>query len=372
MKKIGIYVHIPFCKRKCKYCDFVSFGNKLDFQDEYINCILNEIDDCDKTGFTVNTIYFGGGTPSIISENLIEKVLNKIKEKFNVDNNSEITIEVNPGTVDEKKLWLYKNCGFNRISIGLQASQEKILKLLGRIHTYKEFEECFKVSREIGFENINVDLMLGLPNQSIQDLSESLKKVILLVPNHISLYSLILEEDTILEKEVKKGLYIMPTDDEERQMYDFAKKVLERNGYIHYEISNFAKKGFESKHNVNCWKQEEYFGFGLASHSYFDKKRFSNTTDFKKYLNNRKENVEINEIQNNEIEKKEYMMLGLRKLDGISISEFKRKFGVNPLFYFRFEISKLVKNGLLEIDLDSIRLTRKGLDLANLVFEEFC
>ncbi len=371
MKKIGIYVHIPFCKRKCKYCDFVSFDNKIELQQKYINAVLDEIESCDKIGFKVNTIYFGGGTPSIILEDLIVKILNKLKRKFEVEENCEITIEVNPGTVNKEKLKIYKDAGFNRISIGLQEVNDKILKLIGRIHTYEEFKDCFKSAREVGFNNINVDLMLGLPNQSLVELDEALKRVIFLSPNHISLYSLILEDGTILEKEVKSGLYVMPRDEEEREMYHFAKNKLEENGYIHYEISNFCKENYESKHNMNCWKQEEYLGFGVSAHSYFDKKRFSNTIDIKKYIENQKENVEINEVQDNIVQQKEYMMLGFRKLEGISISEFERKFEINPLFYFRFEIAKLVDEGLIEVDLDNIKLTKKGLDLANQVFLEF-
>ena len=370
MKEIGIYIHIPFCKKKCKYCDFVSFENKLELQEKYVNSVITEIENCDKSGFLVNTIYFGGGTPSIISEKLIIKILEKIKEKFNVKDNSEITIEVNPKTINKEKLEVYKKSGFNRISIGLQATNDRLLKLLGRIHSYNDFLEGYNLAREVGFKNINVDLMLGLPTQSLEDLKNSLDKVISLNPEHISLYSLILEENTPLEKEVKSGLYTLPSDEEEREMYDVTKKILEKNGYIHYEISNFSKKGFESKHNVNCWNQEEYLGF--ASHSYFDKKRFSNTEDLDKYLKNQKENVIINEVQTDEMQKKEYMMLGLRKIEGVLISEFERKFEINPLFYFRFEISKLVDEGLVEVDLDNIKLTRRGLDLANLVFEEFC
>lgn len=371
MREVGIYVHIPFCKQKCKYCDFISFSNKQDMQNDYINSLLKEIEDCDKTDFKVNTIYFGGGTPSYISSNLIVKILDKIRTKFEIENNAEITIEVNPGTVDKEKLENYINSGFNRISIGLQATQDELLKTIGRIHSYKEFEECFKLAKEVGFKNINVDLMLALPNQTIQDLKDSLNKIITLNPNHISLYSLILEEGTPLEKEVKSGVYVLPKDEEERKMYDITKKILEKNGYVHYEISNFAKSGFESKHNLNCWNQKEYLGFGVSAHSYFDKKRFSNTTSLEKYIENRIDNIEINEIQTSEIEKKEYMMLGFRKLNGISISEFERKFGIHPLFYFRFEISKLVQEELIEVDLDNIKLTRKGLDLANIVFEEF-
>lgn len=371
MREVGIYVHIPFCKQKCKYCDFVSFAGKENLQEAYIQSLLLEIENCDKSGFEVNTIYFGGGTPSVISSDLIVNVLNKIKEKFTVQEEAEITIEVNPGTVDKEKLETYQKAGFNRISIGLQSAKNEILRAIGRIHTYEEFEQCFKLARSTGFQNINVDLMLALPLQSLADLQDSVRRVIYLGPNHISLYSLILEEGTILEREIRNGKYAAQTDEQERKMYDVTKKMLENEGYRHYEISNFARVGYESKHNLNCWNQEEYLGFGLAAHSYFDKKRFSNTTNLENYLQNPKKEVMLNEMQTGEMEKKEYMMLGLRKIDGVKISEFERKFEINPLFYFRFEISKLVEEELIEVDLDNIRLTRKGLDLANLVFEEF-
>ena len=371
MKKIGIYVHIPFCRQKCKYCDFISFANKEELKSKYFETLLKEIEECTEKDFEVNTIYFGGGTPSSVSSKYIIDIINKIKEKFLISKDAEVTIEVNPGTVDKQKLIDYKTNGFNRISIGLQAVQDRLLNELGRIHSYKDFVDCYTLVQNVGFKNINVDLMLGLPNQSLKDLQESIIKLIRLEPKHISLYSLIVEDGTPLEREIKDGTFKLPNDDYEREMYDSAKKLLEKNGYIHYEISNFAKKGFESKHNLNCWNQEEYLGFGLASHSYFNKKRFSNTIDFEKYIKNRKENVVINEIQTDEMQKKEYMMLGFRKLNGVSISEFERKFEINPLFYFRFEISKLVEDDLIEVDLDNIRLTRKGLDLANIVFEQF-
>ena len=371
MKKVGIYVHIPFCVKKCKYCDFVSFENKFDMQEKYVKCLTQEIDNCNITNFEVDTIYFGGGTPSSISVEYIGNILEKIRNKFKVREDAEITIEVNPGTVLKENLEYYKRFGFNRISIGLQSTKDELLKTIGRIHTYSQFVECFKNAREVGFQNINVDLMLGLPTQTIKDLEESLNEVVNLGANHISLYSLIVEEGTVLKQEIDNGLYVLPSEDEERKMYDYTKKLLEKNNYIHYEISNFSKKGFESKHNLNCWNQEEYLGFGLSAHSYFDKKRFSNTSDFEKYLSSQKENIQVNEVQTSESQKKEYMLLGFRKIQGISISEFERKFGIHPLFYFRFEISKLVQKELIEVDLDSIRLTRKGLDLANLVFEEF-
>ena len=228
----------------------------------------------------------------------------------------------------------------------------------------------------MGFTNINVDLMLALPNQSMDILIDSLLKVINLNPNHISLYSLILEEGTELEKMIENGEYKICDEDLERKMYHKTKSILEKNGYIHYEISNFAKKGFESRHNLSCWNQEEYIGFGLAAHSYYNKKRFSNIESIEEYISNINKgeydkNIVIHERQDKPSEMREFMMIGLRKLDGVRISDFERKFRINPLFYFRFEISKLTDEELIEVDLDYIKLTKKGLDFANLVFEEF-
>ena len=376
MKNLGIYVHIPFCKRKCEYCDFVSFSNENDYKEKYIECLCKEIEHTSVEGYKVNTIYFGGGTPSYIEPELIIEVLDKIKSKYKISKTAEITIEVNPGTTSKAKLEQYRKAGFNRISIGLQSTIDRLLKLIGRIHTYDEFLETYNLAREVGFENINVDLMLALPTQTMEELVESVDKVITLKPEHISIYSLILEEGTPLYTKVKKGELELLDEESERKMYWKTKEILEKNGYIHYEISNFAKKGFESKHNMNCWKQEEYLGFGVSAHSYLEDKRFSKTDNLQEYIGNIEngemyKNIQINEEQDREAKAKEYMLLGLRKIAGVSISEFERKFEINPLFYFRFEISKLEEEDLLEVDLDDIRLTSKGLDLANQVFEEF-
>ena len=379
MSNFGIYIHIPFCKKKCKYCDFISFENcNEDVKEKYTECLIKEIENVTITEKQIcNTIYFGGGTPSILKVDEIKKILNAINKRFNIAQNAEITIEINPGTVDIIKLQKYKEIGFNRISIGLQSTKNQLLELLGRIHTYEDFKEVYQNARNIGFTNINVDLMLGLPTQSMQDLEKSLKEIINLNPEHISLYSLILEEGTELERLVSTGKLKMISEDVERKMYWETKKILEKNGYDHYEISNFSKKGFESKHNLSCWNQEEYFGFGLSAHSYINKTRFSNTDNLKNYINNiENNNFDKNKIiheknQSFENQAKEYMMLGLRKIDGVSISDFEQKFNINPLFYFRFEISKLDKKGLIEVDLDNIKLTKKGLDFANLAFEEF-
>lgn len=376
MKNLGIYVHIPFCKKKCEYCDFVSFSNENENQKRYIEDLSKDVEKTGIEGYKVNTIYFGGGTPSYIEPELIIKVLDKIKSKYKISKKAEITIEVNPGTTNKAKLEQYRKAGFNRISIGLQTTSDRLLKQIGRIHTYEEFLETYQQAREVGFENINVDLMLALPTQTMEELVESVNKVIDLKPEHISIYSLILEEGTPLYKKVQKGELELLDEELERKMYWKTKEILEKNGYIHYEISNFAKKGYESKHNTNCWNQEEYIGFGVSAHSYLENKRFSKPSNLQEYMNNIEsgefyKNIQMNEEQDREAKAKEYMLLGLRKLAGVSISEFERKFEINPLFYFRFEISKLEEEGLLEVDLDDIRLTAKGLDLANQVFEEF-
>ena len=376
MENFGIYIHIPFCKKKCKYCDFISFSCYAEKENEYVDSLLKEIENYESIEKEVSTIYIGGGTPSIIDSKNIIKILEKIRLKFNVKSDAEITIEINPGTITKEKLKDYKSAGINRLSIGLQSTNNDILNLIGRIHTYEEFEKNYNLAKEVGFTNINVDLMLALPNQSMDILIDSLLKVINLNPNHISLYSLILEEGTELEKMIESGEYKLCDEDLERKMYHKTKSVLEKNGYVHYEISNFAKKGYESKHNISCWNQEEYIGFGLAAHSYYNKKRFSNIESIEEYISNINKgeydkNIVVHESQDKPSEMREFMMIGLRKIDGVKISDFERKFRINPLFYFRFEISKLTDEDLIEVDLDFIKLTKKGLDLANLVFEEF-
>ena len=454
-KELGIYLHISFCKKKCYYCDFISYSDKLLYQEKYINALLSEIEsqkdilkECN-----ITTIYIGGGTPSIIDVKNIQVVMNKLDEILNfknpniqidksnlLDNNEkdllnnkekdllnvensnlikepiEITIEVNPGTVTKEKLEQYYNLGINRLSIGLQSTQDKLLKQIGRIHTYSEFLQTYNWAREIGFKNINIDLMIGLPNQSIEDIKETVENIIILNPEHISVYSLIVEQGTKIAELIDSGDLKLPDEDLERMEYSYVKNKLELAGFKQYEISNFAKENYYSKHNVNCWKQKEYIGFGISAHSYFENIRFSNTEDFNKYIDSgysdfEKFNIKnllknincseleeetiienqelsrakiikyieleskglktIHEIQTTEEKQKEYMLLGLRMLEGVSISEFKQKFGENPIYLFRESLSKLVEEELIKIDLDNIFLTRKGLDLANLVWEEF-
>ena len=379
MEELGIYIHIPFCKKKCSYCDFKSFENiNENIKKEYIEALIKEIQlTKNNSNYIVSTIYIGGGTPSFIDEKYIKEILQAIYKKWEIKPEVEITIEINPGTINKSKLEAYRMMGINRLSIGLQSTNDYLLKKIGRNHSYQYCLDTYILARKTGFENINIDLMLALPEQTLENLMQSVRKIINLNPEHISIYSLILEENTELFSKVQKGEEALVKDELEREMYWKSKEAFEEAGYIHYEISNYSKKGYESKHNKNCWSQKEYLGFGIAAHSYLEEKRFCNIDNLNKYIENiKKGNLEENRIieeknRTKENIAKEYMMLGLRKIEGVSISEFQRKFELNPLFYFRFEISKLQKLDLIEVDLDNIRLTKRGLDLANIVFEEF-
>ena len=381
MKKLGIYIHIPFCKQKCFYCDFISYANQDKYFQKYVQALNKEINNfIDNNEFEVQTIYIGGGTPSLIDAKYIEEILHIFEKRNLLKEVKEVTIEVNPGTVTEEKLRNYKNSGVNRLSIGLQSTEDKILKQIGRIHCYDDFLNTYKMAREVGFKNINVDLMIGLPNQKILDVKNSLEKIIKLEPeppNHISVYSLIVEENTPIEKMLESGELELPDEELERNMYWYVKNFLELNGYKHYEISNFAKLGNESKHNLDCWNQKEYVGFGVAAHSYIDDVRYGNIGNVEEYIKNCEngefgKNKVIDEVENDIFSKeKEFMLIGLRKIEGVLIQDFKNKFGENPIFVFKDELKKLVDENLLIVDFDRIKLTNKGLDLANIVWENF-
>lgn len=381
MKKLGIYIHIPFCKQKCFYCDFVSYANQDKYFQKYVQALNKEINNfIDNNEFEVQTIYIGGGTPSLIDAKYIEEILHIFEKRNLLKEVKEVTIEVNPGTVTEEKLRNYKNSGVNRLSIGLQSTEDKILKQIGRIHCYDDFLNTYKMAREVGFKNINVDLMIGLPNQKILDVKNSLEKIIKLEPeppNHISVYSLIVEENTPIEKMLESGELELPDEELERNMYWYVKNFLELNGYKHYEISNFAKLGNESKHNLDCWNQKEYVGFGVAAHSYIDDVRYGNIGSVEEYIKNCEngefgKNKVIDEVENDIFSKeKEFMLIGLRKIEGVLIQDFKNKFEENPIFVFKDELKKLVDENLLIVDFDRIKLTNKGLDLANIVWENF-
>lgn len=378
MKELGIYVHIPFCVQKCDYCDFKSYAGKIMLAPQYIQALKKEIEEKakelqQKQQVKVKTIYVGGGTPTYLKAEQIVEVLNCIKEQFNMnieEDKPEITIEANPGSITKEKLESYKKIGINRISIGLQSTDNELLERIGRIHRYNRFLQAYELTKQSGFDNINIDLMLGLPGQTIEIVEDSINKVLELEPEHISIYSLILEEGTKMYQAYKRNkLKDLPTDAEERQMYWLVKQKLEEMGYQHYEISNFAKEGYQSKHNLDCWNQKEYIGFGVAAHSYLNQVRYSNVEGIEEYIAGNK--ITIHEEQTKDMQMKEYIILGLRKLEGISIKEFKNKFVENPIYVFKKELDQLVKENLLEIEGDAIKLTKKGIDLANLVWEEF-
>lgn len=386
MKNIGIYLHIPFCKSKCYYCDFISYCNEEKNIKTYIECMKKEIEfksielnkfaNKNNEQFEIDTIYIGGGTPSFVKARFISELIDEVRRKFTMKNNCEITIEVNPDSASLEKLQEYKKAGINRISIGLQSAKNELLKEIGRPHNYEQFKNAYSNIKKVGFNNINVDLMIGLPNQSLEDVKKSLKEIIKLMPSHISVYSLILEDGTKLMQKVQNNELELMDEDLERKMYWHVKNTLEKEGFLHYEISNFAKIDKESIHNLNCWNQNEYLGIGLSAHSFFNSIRFSNTIKIDDYIKNIKEgnyekNQIIQEILSIKEKQKEFMILGLRKLNGVEIKKFKEKFGQNPIYIFRKEIEKLSKEELIEIDGDFIKLTNKGLDLANIVWEEF-
>ena len=371
-KEIGLYIHIPFCKHKCSYCDFISFANKEEAVEQYVQKLKEEIEMEKLEQYKITTIYIGGGTPSFISSKYIVEILNLIDKTFA----EEITIELNPGTVDKEKLEAYKNAGVNRLSIGLQSTDNKMLKQISRIHSYEEFLETYNLAKEVGFENINVDLMIGLPTQTLQNVQESLNIIIEKNPEHISVYSLILEENTKLKDLVDEQKLVLPDENLERDMYWLVKNYLKKNGYNQYEISNFSKAGYYSRHNTDCWKQKEYIGFGVAAHSYFNMKRYSNICDVEKYIRNLEnkeieKNVEIHEVQNIESKMNEYMILGLRMIDGVNVKKFKEIFHQDVLEKYKKQLEKLQKEKLIYFDNEKIYLTNKGIDFANIVWEEF-
>ena len=377
MEELGIYIHIPFCKQKCFYCDFCSFANKNEMQEKYVEAVINEIKNIThKEKYAVTTIYFGGGTPSILYPEYIKNILQEIESSFEILDDAEITIEINPGTVNEEKLKKYKEYGINRLSIGLQSANDKILKKIGRIHDYKQFEETFFYARKCGFKNINVDLMIGLPTQTIEDVKQTLEKIIQKNPEHISVYSLIIEEGTIIEKLINENKLQLPNEETERIMYWTVVNELKENGYNQYEISNFSKKTYESRHNTNCWKQKQYIGLGTSAHSYLNKKRYSNTNNIEEYIkniqeNNISKNITIHEEQTEESTMNEYMLLGLRMIQGININEFKQKFKTDPTVKYKEILEKLQKENLIQITKTSIKLTKQGIDFGNIVWEEF-
>lgn len=370
-KELELYIHIPFCVRKCEYCDFLSGPAGKQEQREYMEALFSEIDGTEKfEDYEVSTIFIGGGTPSVLPGEWIEELMEKVKNHFPVRTDGEISIEANPGTVDESKLQSYRRAGINRISFGCQSGDDEELKMLGRIHTWEEFLESFSLARAAGFSNINVDLMSGLPGQSLSSWEESLEKVAKLQPEHVSAYSLIIEEGTPFA--LKK--LNLPDEEEERKMYEKTHEILESYGYHQYEISNYGKPGKECLHNIGYWQRKEYLGLGLGSASLIQEKRFHNTGKMEGYLAKSDKVGEIREdieklTRENQME--EFMFLGLRMLEGVSEKEFQEKFGTDLKNIYGDVIKKYIQLGLLEQKGDRLYLTRRGISVSNPVLADF-
>lgn len=376
MKELSLYIHIPFCVSKCYYCDFSSFANKSNVIDDYINSLMIELNLYKEKikDYNIRTIFIGGGTPSCIDEKYIHRILEFIYKNFNTTESMEVTIEANPGTLDREKVNVYKEVGINRVSMGVQTLDNDLLKSIGRIHNVHDFYRSYEILREENIKNINVDLIFGLPNQTLDHVLDSLNKVIQLKVEHISYYGLILEEGTRLYKLYNDGKIALPNEDTERLMYHKATEYLVDYGYNHYEISNYALPNYECKHNLVYWEVKPYLGVGLSSHSNMNGKRFWNTSNIDIYiekLNKQVLPIEDEEIINRETEIGEFCILGLRKIAGINKAEFYNRFGVEIESVYKDIINKHIENRLIINDDNYIRLTKRGLDLSNLVEIDF-
>lgn len=380
-KSLELYVHIPFCVRKCEYCDFLSAPAGADTQQEYVRNLLLEIEQkgvrC--TDYEVTTIFFGGGTPSILKAGWIADILNAIHRNFKVRKDAEITIECNPGTLTFEKLSIYKSAGINRISVGLQSASDAELRELGRIHTYEDFLKSYDLIHKKGFSNVNIDLMAALPGQTLKSYEQTLRRVLALKPEHISAYSLIIEEgtpfyekyeaDELLREKGEKP-QMLPSEETERLMYERTKELLLAHGYERYEISNYARRGYACRHNIGYWRRENYLGFGLGSASLLENERFHNTTDLTDYLGG-----DYLAYEQEKLDKKsqmeEFMFLGLRMTDGISTECFRQTFGLTVELVYGPVLEQQIADQLLRKEDGRIFLTERGLDVSNYVMAQF-
>lgn len=375
-KELEIYIHIPFCVKKCAYCDFLSGSANAEVIGKYVDSLKKEIlsQKAFSRDYIVKTVFLGGGTPSILSGAQMQGIFDVFRSVFDIDDNAEISIEANPGTVTEESLLAYRQAGVNRISFGLQSTNNEELKTLGRIHTFEEFLESYQLARKCGFENINVDLISAVPNQTLESWECSVKNILALNPEHISAYSLIVEEGTpFFEKygEGAEGENLLPPEDDERMMYRRTEELLEEAGYHHYEISNYAKSGKECRHNLGYWERKEYLGMGLGASSLIQNERFKNCDDLPFYIEHSQDISKIREIEgvlSKKDQMEEFIFLGLRKTEGISRKVFEEKFGKALEKCYGNGIRKMKSEQLLEEVNGMLRLTKKGIDISNYVF----
>lgn len=403
-QEMSLYVHIPFCVKKCNYCDFLSFPANDSVKEQYVQALCQEIESlfCVKGSAkeqlgavptskkqNLKTIFFGGGTPSVLEGKQMERIMDSIKKTFTIMPNAEVTIEMNPGSITREKLEQYKKIGINRLSIGLQTTNDERLKILGRVHTFEQFLQNYEMARHVGFTNISVDLMSALPKEDLKDYKKDLERILALKPEHISSYSLIIEEGTPFYDN-NEVLNHLPSEEEDRKMYELTEQMLLQEGYHRYEISNYAKAGKESQHNSVYWTGGNYLGVGLGASSYLkldtpywkpDKEesdcfgiRFKNETKLTHYLKQPYkpilEREEVTKISKQEA-MEEFMFLGLRMMKGVNMSEFYEKFQVELEEVYGEVIQKFVDMGFLEKEEDNIRFTKQGIDVSNSILCEF-
>lgn len=367
MKPLELYIHIPFCIKKCYYCDFLSAPSGEKERQNYVEKLCADIKEYKELAgeYKVSTVFIGGGTPSVLEPVQIETVFEQLRDVFDIEEHAEITIEINPGTVTEEKFKAYRRAGINRLSIGLQSVNDDELKGLGRIHTYGEFLDTYRMARAEGFSNINIDLISAIPGQTVESWEKTLRTVAELSPEHISAYSLIIEEGTLFDEiygekrteypgfEIKK----LPEEEEERQMYENTEKILAEYGFHRYEISNYAKSGQECRHNLGYWERKEYLGIGTGASSFLNHRRW--------------EYGQEPELLTRQAEMEEYMFLGLRKIQGVSKEQFFREFGVELEKIYGEVLMTMTEQQLIETEEDYIRLTKKGIDISNYVMSQF-
>ena len=370
MDNISIYIHIPFCVSKCSYCDFCSFVPSGNQMSQNLNALFKEIDFYNKKykNKQVKTIYIGGGTPSTMPSGFITRILDKTRSSFNIEDSVEITIEANPNSFNTQKAEEYKSAGCNRLSFGLQSDNESLLKIMNRVHNYAQFEQALDCAIKAGIKNINVDIMLGIPTQTKQDVYATLQRILKLPVTHISAYSLICEPNTPLTNAINSGEYVLPTEDETVDMYDFVVETLSKHHFYRYEISNFAKKGFESRHNLNYWDRGEYLGLGLASCSFVDSVHWQNTDNFLSYIKNPLIHLE-EEKETIKTAKEETIMLALRTIKGLNIEKFNQKYDTNFEKEYKTQLDKFINEKLIKIENGYLKIT--NLYISNSIISEF-
>lgn len=394
MKNLEIYVHIPFCVRKCEYCDFLSFSADADTQLRYVKGLMAEMIFYEPLmrDYTVSTIYIGGGTPSCLNEEWIAAIMEGIFECFNVADDAEISIECNPGTLNLNKLLAFRDAKINRLSIGLQSAFEDELTLLGRIHTFDQFVKNYEMARNVGYKNISVDLMYGLPYQTTEKYIDTLNKIVRLRPNHISAYSLIVEPGTPFYQKYKfdsvkqkAGMTteLLPNEDELYRMEKAGQTLLNENGYKQYETSNYAKDGQVCRHNIGYWTRENYLGLGIGAASLVENVRYTNTSDIDEYLKGCmrlrdvgedvfRSNIHVSaDVIDRKSQMEEFMFLGLRMTEGVTRTGFEKAFGISIDAIYKGIIDDLKNQGLLTVRAGHICLSPKGADVANYVMAQF-